>query len=418
MELPAVPEQPRRITRETFNLEDGPIDLALYDHSLRIVDAARDLTPDQCGDLNTRIGCFVVDPAALNVREGTGYKAVRDGESIIFGRGHTYGRFDFGAQVSGEHVRVSRAGDEIVVRDMNSLNGTFIGGPAPGTSAEASQGKSDDRPTFRRSSFTIASHSAASANHPGRNEDAVFIDRRRPAIGVLDGVSTASGSDLAARIGARSIQESLQESRLILPVELGLVAVKAALQTAHRTIRRTAPGSGMSATATVAKIFETSAGKPYAAVASVADTRAYLLRQNRLSFLTLDEAYDLDSAPDDELAMQDKLARVTDYDELNAVQGAAFRTRHYITHALGGGSDPVVTGTHVMLEPGDRLLLTTDGVHDNLTTQEMEALAERTRSDHRLPRDLVSAARDRSRDTSHMRYKVDDMTAAVLSFHG
>lgn len=67
-----------------------------------------------------------------------------------------------------------------------------------------------------------------------------------------------------------------------------------------------------------------------------------------------------------------------------------------------------------MLRPGDKLILTSDGIHDNLTTDEMENCL-RGNEQTEISR-IVSSAEARS-NSAHIRAKPDDMTAAILTFN-
>jgi len=48
------------------------------------------------------------------------YKALRDGKYISMGRRHTYGRFNFPATVSREHLSITRVGDKITVTNLGT----------------------------------------------------------------------------------------------------------------------------------------------------------------------------------------------------------------------------------------------------------------------------------------------------------
>lgn len=88
-----------------------------------------------------------------------------------------------------------------------------------------------------------------------------------------------------------------------------------------------------------------------------------------------------------------------------------YRHRHWITQMVGGREMEPVTGT-LALQTGDRVLLTSDGIHDNLTRTEIEEILKSKTKDP--ARAIVEAARTRSLDNEHLRAKPDDMSAVVL----
>jgi len=63
---------------------------------------------------------------------------------------------------------------------------------------------------------------------------------------------------------------------------------------------------------------------------------------------------------------------------------------------------------------GDILLLTTDGIHDNLTTKEITTCLSKHKDSYNILCDLITSASNRSLNTNHIRAKLDDMTAIVI----
>jgi protein phosphatase len=95
-----------------------------------------------------------------------------------------------------------------------------------------------------------------------------------------------------------------------------------------------------------------------------------------------------------------------------------FERRNGITQALGDELAPVIHVERTTILPGDRLLLCSDGVHDNLTDKELEALLRRG-ARTTVARHIVHAAALQSRRdiTEDMRSKPDDMSAVVITCH-
>jgi serine/threonine protein phosphatase PrpC len=89
---------------------------------------------------------------------------------------------------------------------------------------------------------------------------------------------------------------------------------------------------------------------PEAFVAHVGDTRTYLLRDGEIAQITTDHTVAA-------LMVLDGL--------LSPDEAAASPLRAVLSNAVGGTpGDVVVDVVHVWLEPGDRLFVCTDGLHD------------------------------------------------------
>jgi len=412
----------KAITYELTSIKEGPIDIYLGDRRLQIVDPERDLPASINDSLNPNIRCFIVDPnAKVDVDAEKGYKPLRDGERVILGRRSYQERFDFDPYVSSKHVQIRRTGDELEIIDLSSANHTYLGRTAISAVKQLSADIDTLTPELNGDlTFEVAAHSVANERHPDRNEDAYFINENLRAIGVFDGVGGASGSDEASRLAAHAIPKALETvHNQSVPLPLARLAVRDVLIEAHETIMRKGEGQDIATTATIAKVFQTEKGTPYVVIGSAGDSRAYLYRDDMLSHLTLDHAYLGGATPEQQqqLQLQQTLAEVVDLTNLNEKELAAFQSRQYITSCLGGdGTSPTITVTEFEIAPGDRLLLTTDGVHDNLTNSEVTKVLRDIPDNEFAAEVLVKTARSRSLDDSHVRAKRDDMTAAILAY--
>lgn len=431
-------ETVRRIENETLFLQDGPIDLRLGSgpdaQDLRIVNPLRDIGPESGRIVNVHIGCFIIDPQTLAPHRG--YKALREGETVILGR-RDPGRFSFSRRVSRNHVRIDRErdnaiGDIIHITDLGSTNGTYIVSPDQGetevTQPDARTTDADAAPPTntrigeRPTNFQMAGKSLP-RNESGTNEDAYFIDQQNGAVAVFDGMGGHAGSEEASALAAQEVQRHLSKIPTNTPRSLAEHAIQEALENAHHSINehnaRLHRGSSQpGTTAIVAKIFETESGSPYAVIGSAGDSRAYLLRSGRIEQVTLDHAF-LGVPPGRRREIQDTLSQVVRLSELSDTERGLFLNRAIIDSCLGAGPknpSPTITLTTFELQAGDQILLTSDGVHDNLTDTEIEETVSPAGGDPEAIVDaLVDAAKARSQDKSHIRSKADDTTAVVLS---
>lgn len=138
-------------------------------------------------------------------------------------------------------------------------------------------------------------------------------------------------------------------------------------------------------------------------IASVGDSRAYLFRKENLTLITRD-----DSIIPKKIAQ--KLEHVTSADQLNDLEGKAFLLRSIVTQAVGQLESLEVRSYSVVVKANDKFILTTDGVHDNLTFNEIEEVVGHKGDVAEL---LVGKAKERSKE-SHFRSKPDDISAIVI----
>jgi serine/threonine protein phosphatase PrpC len=418
----------RRIYRQKIELNNGPYELELGDHKLNIVSPRRDLL-----DYTSEADYIIVDPKEYNA-DNKGFIAIQDCEYIELGRDRNYGRFNFSLQVSRDHVLLMRKGNQLDILDLGSTNGTYLKKLAWQSFAEQINTTNGRNRTYHEGlriqsklgslsieeaayNPTTAGYSIASNEHPGRNEDAFFVQQN--SIGVFDGVGSMSRSDLASELAATISKKHLNDIPSKVPRRLSHLALYEAIFKAHEDLIKKADNKEIDqllTTATVAKIFETDSGSHYAAVASAGDTRAYLYRNKSLTHLTLDHAYRMPGhSEDDARSMQITLSEVKDLSKLTSEEYAAFSRRHIISSYLGGRlAEPTVTVQDFEVFSGDRILITSDGIHDNSTNGEIECLIGQAGSAETAVQSLVEHSFDRSMDVLNKRAKADDMTAAAI----
>jgi len=151
----------------------------------------------------------------------------------------------------------------------------------------------------------------------------------------------------------------------------------------------------------------------------VGDSRIYLLRENEpLKRLTVDDGL-LGRLVENALVSEEDALRIDqamNAEQLTDVELSYFRLRGGITQALGGPLPPTIHVDSTPVYPGDRILLCTDGIHDNLTDSEIEGIV-RTAPRFAIARLLVERTIERSRQerSETIRAKPDDISAIVLT---
>jgi len=247
--------------------------------------------------------------------------------------------------------------------------------------------------------FNFYSMSIPSSEHPDRNEDAIAYDAKGDWAAVLDGV----GGTMASREASNKALEVIK-LRLAnwhkgddFQVEEKL---KSIIEEASLAVSRDVP-DGLT-TVVISKVVSFDKEKIFF-IASVGDSRAYLFKKGSLVQITHD-----DSIIPKRIAQ--KLENVVSADELDDLENKAFMLRSVVTQAVGQPEVLEVHGYSVVVKAGDRFILTTNGVHDNLTFNEMEEVVAKNGNVAKL---LVEKAKRRSKE-NHFRAKPDDISAIVI----
>lgn len=300
----------------------------------------------------------------------------------------------------------------------------------------------------------VFSASVASSLHPERNEDSIFYleySQGKPALlaMVLDGVGGLEAGDVASRTGVEAIKEALimdfSKSRGVPSLRRRQCGSSEhhALEFASRSVSEKTKGQ---TTATVIRAFADSKGRVLG-WASVGDSRLYLMRNGNLEQINIEDKPLVDLRLDDveKKAISKQLDEVItegdlknlpfrrlgdvmdDYDierylgenemlEETRERGMyeyLYSKRNYINQSLGSLSRPDVNGSRgiLSLKLGDAIVLTTDGVHDNLTPTEIrDILLSSTLN----PAEALTEASAKRAQEEHLRAKPDDMSAIVI----
>ena len=116
--------------------------------------------------------------------------------------------------------------------------------------------------------------------------------------------------------------------------------------------------------------------------------------------------------------IQQKFNNLTSTEDLEYEEDQKWRGRFYVTKALGHGiSAPNIRVVDII--QGDIFLLTSDGIHDNLTNSEIVSIISGPGTNESKAKALVQKAWD----TGHVgkevnfRSKKDDMTAIVFTYN-
>lgn len=229
----------------------------------------------------------------------------------------------------------------------------------------------------------------AVASHVGNVRD-VNQDRAMhgPTLGaVADGMGGHAGGEKAAAMAIaelNGIRGAVSERRLVDVVEA-----------ANRRIYEAAtdPKLRGMGTTIVAAGFDPSSG--VVTLVNVGDSRGYLLRGDDMTQVTVDHSLVEDLVRDG---------------RISAEEARSHPQRNIVTRALGIGPDVNVDAFAIRVEPGDRLVLASDGLSNEVDDEALTRLVQQHADAQEAADVLVAAALDGGGR--------DNVTVVVLDFDG
>jgi protein phosphatase len=263
-----------------------------------------------------------------------------------------------------------------------------------------------------------AAVSSAADAHPEGNQDSYILDPDCGVAAVFDGMGGTNGGAIASQTAAASVSQAID---MLRPDGQTLQDALRQAQSRLQRLARIEPSLlEMGTTAVLACV-----QGDQATVCWVGDSRAYLATaEGELRRLTVDH----DLVDNDVRIGQLERAAANELHELLDDAGGsddaldrggpaaqrAFTGRNQLFGELmfGGPIDDIT----LTVQKSDLVILTSDGIHDNLTQQEMTELvaAARVEGDDQVAAALVEHALNRSR-SDHGRAKPDDLTAVTLT---
>jgi PPM family protein phosphatase len=271
-------------------------------------------------------------------------------------------------------------------------------------------------------SVEIGTKSVPSEYHT-RNEDSILLVPGKKTAAIFDGMGGVAGGERASSLARHMVGSRLQTlpDGLTAPQLQSILAqiLSGTNSAIYREGQADYDYRGMGTTATVVKLADAQSrrGQQEAIIANVGDSRAYILRAGGRATeqITLDDAMQRQRYGEQEAR---RMQIETSYaDDPDTVERGHIEGRRIITQALGQAHiEPRLEVVEV--NPGDRFILTSDGVHDNLTDREIFAAVSQARTAQNAAERLVGQAQVRSKDNRHPRHKDDDMSAIVMVVGG
>lgn len=286
--------------------------------------------------------------------------------------------------------------------------------------------------------FVYSHYTHANERHPQRNEDRVLLDTHTGLAAVFDGVGGSAGGEIASQTAARATlagwkhflnrsSDRYHESPFVVSQRSATDLchiLKHLILEADELVRtdgaRRAGTDDLATTVALGAFCRDNKEQAYTFVyAHVGDSRVYIQRkEEKLQRLTDDDGL-LSKLVENQLVNDEDALRIdqaTSASYLSEIEYNYFRLRGGITQALGGPTPPTIHISKIVVYPGDRILLCTDGIHDNLTDQEIEGILGNT-SRLVTARALVMESMQRSKQEhiTTIRAKPDDMSAIVIT---
>ena len=248
-------------------------------------------------------------------------------------------------------------------------------------------------------SLKIFAKTEANFQHPEINEDAIAFDQKDGWAVLLDGMGGLDAGDKASKMAKDVIVKRISRIKENTDPDKARQEMVKSFNDASEQVRKKIPRSGT--TAVALKIVGRQ--RKVAVIASVGDSRAYIFRDENLRQITED----------------DSVISLVDRERFDETDGsdidlkydyADFSRRNQITQYLGSNRELDCHLYEEELMEGDKIILTSDGVHDNLRTSEIRQIVG---SESEIGEELVKAALERSKDNL-IRSKPDDVSVVVM----
>ncbi len=220
------------------------------------------------------------------------------------------------------------------------------------------------------------------------NEDSFLVEEGLGLFVVADGMGGHAGGGTASRLAVQSIESKLRRAREEDPGlrdardgsklrEALAEAVKDACRNIHREAQEDVSLSGMGTTVTALGV-----NGRAALIAHVGDSRCYLVRKGRIYQMTEDHSL---------VNEQLKAGAIT------ADEARHSRFKNIITRSVGFEEEVQVDTVALEIEPGDRLVLCSDGLSNLAEDREILDIVSKTPPDE-APGLLVDLANARGGD--------------------
>ena len=212
----------------------------------------------------------------------------------------------------------------------------------------------------------------------------------RVLLAVADGIGGAAAGEVASELAITGLKEEFLHFPGIGSSERLMRAIQQVNQHIWNIGRKHIQYRGMATTLTVALV---EGSKAY--IAEVGDSRAYILRGDRIKQVTTDQSW---------------LELMIEQGLMSREAAKSSKHRNMILQSIGGQQEVKVALTAVELAAGDILLLCSDGLSEKVSSAEMLVILRKTPSLEQACNQMITIAKDRGGE--------DNITLVVAHFDG
>jgi PPM family protein phosphatase len=233
------------------------------------------------------------------------------------------------------------------------------------------------------------------------NEDRIAVDTARGLFLLADGMGGQRRGEYAAELALSAINEHFEtfhgeradwplghDPSLTTTRNLMMSAIKAANQRIWRLSQESLESSGMGCT-----IVAVSVAQNVATIGSVGDSRVYLYRDHKIRSLTQDDSL---------------VAMLVQSGQITPAEVDSHPMRSVLIQAAGPSEDVSPQTIDELLRNGDRLLLSSDGLHGVVSDAGIALILERQHGSEQAAGALIAAARERGGP--------DNISAIVINY--
>ncbi len=376
------------------------------------------------------------DYKALGINQGASLSEIQNAYRELM-KGYHPDTQNYFPEENEKFKRIIKAYDNLVIKQQIKEMPLPLDGGESGESEKSDTESQQKNNEAEPISFVIQEKSTASEKHPEWNEDSYFSNKEKLFFGVLDGVG-GEGRKGAGEIASKLAKVNIEQNAKLLD-NLSFDETKEAMRRIlvesnkhiFEAIEENPDLRKMGTTASLVKLWVGEKGEIKPIIGNIGDSRVYMYRADGgLEQLTIDDSGVLPSIKElnkgksqDEIEAEyrrvnEKLNNATNFDDLNNVEKVLFNTRNQLYGFLGFGENIEPKITTADFNKGDKIIIMSDGICDNLTDSEIKEILKQTKGENwNSAESLINDALQRSREV-HLRAKQDDMTALVISYPG
>jgi protein phosphatase len=191
---------------------------------------------------------------------------------------------------------------------------------------------------------------------------------------VADGMGGHVGGEVAARVAVETLERAYDRNPTIAGLREAFVAANAAIWEQSLRVDEL---RGMGTTLTAAGLTVGTDGRDVMCLANVGDSRAYLMSGGMVRQITADHS------------LAEERVR---HGEMTEAEAETHPHRHILTRALGVGPDVDVDLWQLHVKSGDRLLLCSDGLTNEVNVEQISQVLHSVKDPRKAARALVDRA--------------------------